>query len=149
MRCAVEHMRRSRGRCMGALIWQINDCWPVASWSGMDYYGRWKALQYAEKRMFAPVLLSACEDGARTELHVSNDTRADFRGRVSWRLLDGDSRVVQEGVLPVEIPPLSSRKCAALDFSRQLDSDSKRRSWYLRFTLSEAGRSSAAERCCL
>ncbi len=139
MRCAVEHMRRSRGRCMGALIWQINDCWPVASWSGMDYYGRWKALQYAEKRMFAPVLLSACEDGARVELHVSNDTRADFSGRVSWRLLDGDSRAVQKGVLPVEIPALSSRKCAALDFSRQLDSDSKRRSWYLRFTLSEAG----------
>lgn len=63
MRYGVEHWRRNRGRCMGAIVWQLNDCWPVASWSSIDYSGRWKALHYFEKRFFAPVLLSCCEEG--------------------------------------------------------------------------------------
>ena len=49
MQYAVEHWRRNRGRCMGAVVWQLNDCWPVASWASIDYYGRWKALHYYEK----------------------------------------------------------------------------------------------------
>ena len=48
---------------MGAVVWQLNDIWPVASWASIDYFGRWKALHYAEKRMFAPVLLSCEEEG--------------------------------------------------------------------------------------
>ena len=63
IRYGVEHLRRGRNedRCMGAVYWQLNDCWPVASWSSVDYYHRPKALQYAAKRFFAPVLLS-CEE---------------------------------------------------------------------------------------
>ena len=63
----VEHFRRNRGRCMGAVYWQLNDCWPVASWSSVDYYGRWKALHYFAKRFFAPVLLSCQEEGMMTQ----------------------------------------------------------------------------------
>lgn len=63
IRYGVEHWRRNRGRCMGAIYWQLNDCWPVASWAGIDYYGRWKALHYAARRFFAPVLLSCEEEG--------------------------------------------------------------------------------------
>ena len=51
---------------MGAIYWQLNDCWPVASWSSIDYFGRWKALHYEAKRFFAPVLLSCCEEGELT-----------------------------------------------------------------------------------
>ena len=54
IRCGVEHFRQHRGRCMGAVYWQLNDCWPVASWASIDYYGRWKALHYTAKRFFAP-----------------------------------------------------------------------------------------------
>ena len=140
MRYAVEHLRRNRERCMGALVWQVNDCWPVASWSSIDYYGRWKALQYAERRFFAPVMISACEDGARVELYLHNDTRADFSGAVSWKLLDGDSNTVLEGGSQVRVPALSAAPYTSLDFSEQLDSVEKRRSLYLRFTLSEAGK---------
>ena len=61
IRYGVEHYRRNRGRCMGAIYWQLNDCWPVISWSSIDYYGRWKALHYYAKRFFAPVMLS-CEE---------------------------------------------------------------------------------------
>ena len=46
---------------MGAVYWQINDCWPVISWSSIDYWGRWKALHYYAKRFFAPVMIS-CEE---------------------------------------------------------------------------------------
>ena len=63
MQYGVEHWRRHRGRCMGAVVWQLNDCWPVVSWSSIDYYGRWKALHYYEKRFFAPVLISCHEEG--------------------------------------------------------------------------------------
>ena len=63
MKYGVEHWRRHRGQCMGAIVWQLNDCWPVASWSSIDYFGRWKALHYYEKRFFAPVLLSCEEKG--------------------------------------------------------------------------------------
>ena len=46
IRYGVEHWRANRGRCMGSLYWQVNDCWPVASWSSLDYYNRWKPLHY-------------------------------------------------------------------------------------------------------
>ena len=55
IKAGVDHLRRNRGRCMGTLFWQINDNWPVVSWSSVDYYGRWKALQYMAKKFFSPI----------------------------------------------------------------------------------------------
>ena len=57
----VEHWRRNWGRCMGSIYWQLNDCWPVASWASIDYYGRWKALHYGAKRFYARFMATACE----------------------------------------------------------------------------------------
>ncbi len=78
----VEHFRRFRGRCMGAVYWQLNDIWPGPSWASVDYYGRWKALHYAAKRFFAPVLLSIHLGDGKAVLNVSNETRNAFRGTV-------------------------------------------------------------------
>ena len=61
---AVEHWRRIKPWCSGALFWQVNDLWPVASWSSIDWHGRWKALQHAAKRFFAPLLVSLVHDAA-------------------------------------------------------------------------------------
>ena len=124
MQYGVEHWRRNRGRCMGAVVWQLNDCWPVASWASIDYYGRWKALQYYEKRFFAPVLISCHEEGVLSQdtnvnaepfhlkksarLSVSNETRSPFRGTARWSLRRPDASVIEQGEFPVECPALSA-----------------------------------------
>ncbi len=82
MRIAVEHWRRNRARCSGTLYWQLNDCWPVASWSSIDYYGRWKALHYAARRFYDPILLSIQDEG-RTWAYSSPMT-SPKHGRVMW-----------------------------------------------------------------
>ena len=135
MQYGVEHWRRHRGRCMGALVWQLNDCWPVTSWASIDYYGRWKALHYYEKRFFAPVLVSCAEEGTLTQntnvnaepfplkktarLNVSNETRAEFRGLVRWSLRGPDAGVLREGSCPVAVPALSACWLEEMDFSDQ------------------------------
>ena len=124
MQYGVEHWRRNRGRCMGAVVWQLNDCWPVASWASIDYYGRWKALQYYEKRFFAPVLISCHEEGILSQntnvnaepfhlvksahLNVSNETRKDFRGTARWSLRRPDASVIEQGEFEVNCPALSA-----------------------------------------
>ena len=58
IRTAIEAHRRNKNQCMGSLYWQLNDCWPGASWSSIDYYGKWKALHYNIKKAFSPVIVS-------------------------------------------------------------------------------------------
>ena len=125
MRYAVEHWRRHRGQCMGTIVWQLNDCWPVASWSSIDYSGRWKALHYFEKRFFAPVLLSCCEEGMLSQdmnlntrnppfeksirLNVVNETRQDRVLTVRWSLRDSRSQVIGgEHEQEIAVPALST-----------------------------------------
>lgn len=125
IRYGVEHFRRNRGRCMGAVVWQLNDCWPVASWSSIDYYGRWKALHYCEKRFFAPVMISCAEEGILTQdtnpnaqpydviksitLNVANETREEQHVIVRWELRDAFSRVIREGRYEDTVSALSSK----------------------------------------
>ncbi len=134
MKYGVEHWRRNRGRCMGAIYWQLNDCWPVASWSSIDYYGRWKALHYFAKRFFSPILLSACEEGKKVSLHVSNETMNSFQGTLSWRLRSTISGLDQQGSQQVDAHSLSSTSVIELDFSSQL-TDEEMRSAYLEYRL--------------
>ncbi len=135
MQYGVEHWRRHRGRCMGAVIWQLNDCWPVASWSSIDYYGRWKALHYYAKRFFAPVLLSCHEEGVLSQntnvnaepfplkksarLNISNETAVPFCGTVAWSLRTPDAGILQDGSFAVSVPPLSAVWLTEQDFSDQ------------------------------
>jgi beta-mannosidase len=119
---------------MGAVVWQLNDCWPVASWSSIDYYGRWKALHYYEKRFFAPVLISCHEEGALSQLtsvnmenpqirnsahlNVSNETMQDFHGTAKWSLRRPDATVIEEGSFPVACPALTAVWLPEQDFSQ-------------------------------
>jgi len=133
MRNGVEHWRRNRGRCMGAIYWQLNDIWPVASWSSVDYFGRWKASHYAAKRFFAPVLASACEEGTKVALHISNETLSTVEGTLTWRLMNERSETIDSGELSAVVETLSSEEIIALDFDTVLDSKHKRRQCYLEF----------------
>ncbi|GGA35842.1 beta-mannosidase [Paenibacillus physcomitrellae] len=139
MRVGVEHWRRNRGRCMGAIYWQLNDIWPGASWSSLDYFGRWKATHHAAKRFFAPVLASACEEGTTASLHVTNETLHPVSGRLSWRLMNHRSEVIRSGETEVLVEALSSKEAASLEFSKELDSKQKLRQSYLEFEFAAAG----------
>ncbi|MFC0211242.1 glycoside hydrolase family 2 protein [Paenibacillus chartarius] len=131
----VEHWRRHRGRCMGAIYWQLNDCWPVASWASIDYFGRWKALHYAAKRFFAPLLVSACEDGTKVSLHVTNDSLNRIGGKVVWKLRDPLSTVLEEGEADAQVGALQAVQAAELDFGDVLNTGEKRRNAYLEYAL--------------
>jgi beta-mannosidase len=126
IRYGVEHWRRNRSRVGGALYWQLNDCWPAASWSSIDCYGRWKALHYAAKRFYAPVLLSVREDGLKAELHVTNELLVCFEGEVRYSLQSLGGKALASGSRRVLVQPLSDALAFELDFSRELAGGAER-----------------------
>jgi beta-mannosidase len=89
---AAEAHRRRMPYNQGSLYWQLDDCWPVASWAGMDYFGRWKALHYAARRFFAAILLSTVEEGSEIRVYGVSDLRTDTPGHLVARLLDFEGR---------------------------------------------------------
>lgn len=128
MQCGVEHWRRNRGRCMGSLYWQLNDCWPVASWSSIDYYGRWKASHYLAKRFFEPCQISCLAEGEGATLFFSNESLHAARGTVGWMLFSlSDGQPVQRGECPVQVPALSAQEAVRQDFSALLPDAAARR----------------------
>jgi len=115
----VEHWRRNMHRMSGTLYWQLNDCWPAASWSGLDYFGRWKALHYASRRFYAPVLLSIedDQDSAVMKVHLTSDLRGQWTGEIRWRLMRLDGEVLAAAEKTVTADPLSSHLVFDVDFS--------------------------------
>jgi len=127
MKYAVEHLRRNRGRCMGAMYWQVNDAWPVASWASIDYCFRWKALHYYAKRFYQPIMISCREEGLMTQgpnpnlqpeikaaieksfcLSVTNETLNEMKLTVKWEIRDKLAKILKEKSVPVKVPALSS-----------------------------------------
>jgi beta-mannosidase len=127
VRTGVEYWRRNRRCTSGALYWQLNDCWPVASWASLDYFGRWKALHYAARRFNAPVLLSAERSGTEVALFLTNDTTAEWQGAVRWSLETLDGAVLVDGEEAVAVPAVSAAQICELDFSAQVDEGNRRR----------------------
>jgi beta-mannosidase len=108
IKVGAEHLRRIMPHNMGSLYWQLDDCWPVASWSSVDYFGRWKALQYYARRFYAPVLLSPHVEGGEVKVYVVSDRTEPLRAELRVRLLDFDGRALSETTNPVEVAPLAS-----------------------------------------
>jgi beta-mannosidase len=108
IKTGAEHFRRLRPRTMGALYWQLNDCWPVASWSSIDYTGRWKALQYYAVRFFDDVLVSPFHHDGKVEVFGVNDKLTPVRASLRRRLLDFNGKVLATSTTDVEIAPQSS-----------------------------------------
>jgi beta-mannosidase len=108
IKIGAEHMRRQRPRTMGTLYWQLNDCWPVASWASIDYYGRWKALQYYARRFFDDVLISPYLHDDQVDVYVVSDRQAPISGKVRVRVLDFSGKMLLEQTQDIQIPALSS-----------------------------------------
>lgn len=151
LKTGVEHFRRSVPRTMGALYWQLNDCWPVFSWSSLEFGGKWKALHYAAKRFFAPVLVSAHVPGDEfveignlirstihdVHLHTVSDLTSDVKGILSWTLFRLDGRALQKGQTNVTLRAGQARRQKTLDFARAMKEHGARH-LYLRIRLKTA-----------
>ncbi|MGW8390878.1 beta-mannosidase [Pseudoduganella sp. HUAS MS19] len=111
---AALHHRSSRPYTMGSLYWQLNDVWPGASWSSMDWFGRWKALQFHARRFYAPVAVAALRDAeGRTSLSLLNDRTHAVRAELRMRLMTLDGKLLRDERKPVELAPLSAAKLAS------------------------------------
>lgn len=108
MRRGMVAHRRNRPYCMGSLPWQLNDSWPVVSWSAIDYYGNWKAMQYHTRRAFAPVLVDAIREGDKLRFYVLSDRLQTEKVTLHLALTDFEGKVIRrhrvEGMLPVNAP---------------------------------------------
>lgn len=135
MRHGIEAHRRNRPYCMGSLFWQLNDSWPVVSWSSIDYYGNWKAMQYQSQRAFAPVLINAIKEGDDLCVYLISDElqdRDDVRLTVELMDFDGKShgKWTQNGKLTANTSMLFLKKRVDEFLSKQDAATS-----FLRFTL--------------
>ena len=115
----VESWRREMPRSTGSLIWQLDDCWPVASWSAIDSYGRPKALQYLTRHFYAPLLVSGVADAqsGRVSLWLTSDLRQKTSSTLRWQVTDCAGNWLRTGKIEAEIGPQSSREIANVDLS--------------------------------
>lgn len=152
MQVGVEHYRRLMPRCMGAIYWQLNDCWPVASWSSIEFTGRWKALHHLAKRFNAPALVSAHVPGdegtvignyrrttvREVHLYTVYDTPAPAKGTLRWDLFHLDGRRLMRGRKAVALQPGESVSQVSLDLEKPMQTHG-RDHLYLRIALDLGG----------
>jgi beta-mannosidase len=135
MQVGVEHYRRQMPHCMGALYWQINDCWPVASWSSIEFTGRWRALHHVARRFFAPAIVTAHVPGdedttignyrkttvRQVRLYTVSDRPEPTRAELRWHLFHLDERVLLQGRKPVVLRYGESIRQRTLDLGRLME----------------------------
>ncbi|MGN0463352.1 MAG: glycosyl hydrolase 2 galactose-binding domain-containing protein [Acutalibacteraceae bacterium] len=100
---ATEHWRRNKGRCNGALYWQFNDCWGVCSWSGIDYYGNYKALQYGARRFNAPLSVSIEDSAENIRVFVINDLNENRKAEVGYEIFDFETGTLESDTASVSV----------------------------------------------
>ncbi len=115
IKIGAEHWRRQRPRTMGSLYWQLNDCWPVASWSSIDYYGRWKALHYYARRFYDDVLISPFLHDDKVDVYVVSDKLQPISGTIHMRLLDFSGNALLDQTKDVQISAQSSAIYLSVD----------------------------------
>lgn len=119
---AVDHWRRHMPQTMGAIYWQLNDCWQVASWSSIDWFGRWKALHYFARRFFAPIAVTAVEDVSKgaVDLYAANDRLESKAGVVRWTLTDALGKTVAAAEKKVKMQKQTSGRIMRIDVKKAL-----------------------------
>jgi beta-mannosidase len=119
IKLGAEYWRQHMPQSMGCLFWQYNDCWPVASWASVDYYGRWKALHYAARHFYAPVMISGLEDTKTKSvaIYLTSDLPTAQNGTLTWRVTDLQGTVVNNGTFAATIVPRTSAAVQTLDLN--------------------------------
>jgi len=138
IKVGAEHLRRQMPNTMGSLYWQLNDCWPVASWASIDYYGHWKALQYYAKRFYDDVIVSPFAHDGKVDVYVISDKLQPLSGTIRTRLLDFSGKVLSEKTQNVQIPVQSSTIYLTLD-QKELLANADPKSSFLVFDLTIGG----------
>ncbi|MFP4377112.1 MAG: beta-mannosidase [Spirochaetales bacterium] len=125
---AVEHWRRSMPRGMGTIYWQLNDTWPVASWSSIDYHHRWKALHYMARKFFAPVLLSGLEDTKThtVAVHLTSDEQQKRSLTLRWIITDASGAEIASGEKAVTTEANANAHVHTLDLAKLVDQKTER-----------------------
>jgi beta-mannosidase len=118
IKTACEHWRRIKPHNMGTLIWQLNDIWPVASWSSLESDGRWKMLHYYEKKFFSPLLVSMVEKNNRIDIWATSDVNEPLKGELSVSLLDFNGKRLLKEKRTVRLSRLESRRVAGYPISK-------------------------------
>jgi beta-mannosidase len=117
LRYAIETHRRAMPYCMGTMYWQLNDLWPVVSWSTVDYYGRWKAAHYAVRDAYRPLIASTEDDGTTLQVWIVNDLQRAVDGTLDLQLMTFDGTVLYRNTLTVTAPPNKSVRRFSIDTS--------------------------------
>jgi beta-mannosidase len=109
IKIGAEHLRRIMPHNMGSLFWQIDDCWPVASWSSIDYTGRWKALQYYARRFYNDILLSPHEENGGLNFYIVSDRLQSTAAQLKLSLLDFEGHTLWSQQQDIEVAALNSK----------------------------------------
>lgn len=120
---AIEHWRRNMPQSMGAIYWQLNDCWPVASWASIDFHGRWKALHYMARRFFAPVMVSGVEDTEKgtVEIHATCDLLKSQKALLSYTVTDANGEELSSEKEEIETPENGNQLVKTLELQEIID----------------------------
>ena len=136
IKIAVEHWRHLQPTCMGTIYWQLNDNWPVASWSSLEYSGKWKQLHYHARRFFAPVIISAFQTKHdEVELWVTNDRPEPADASVTAQIIGFDGAVIGSEVLKVTVAPGSAHLLAKRPVSEFAATTADRGTRFLQLSL--------------
>ena len=109
IRTGAEHLRRIMPHNMGSLYWQIDDCWPVASWSSIDYFGRWKALQYYARRFYSNLLISPTVEDGSLKMYVVSDHTSTTPAKIKVTMMNFDGGTLKSFDRDVTVAPVTSR----------------------------------------
>lgn len=120
IKIGAEHLRRIMPHNMGSLFWQLNDCWPVASWSSIDYTGRWKALEYYARRFYSKILVTPHEQNGSLDVFVVSDRLQPVAAQMDLSLLDFEGNQLWSQRLDIEIAGLKSKSYFTIPISKLL-----------------------------
>jgi beta-mannosidase len=115
VKVAIDAHRRNMPYCMGTMYWQINDCWPVASWSSIDYYGNWKALHYYAQREYGTFLISPVMDGGLLNYYIVSDSLENIQAELNVKSMDFDGKEIFKKTYEIVVKPNSSNIYSKLE----------------------------------